>query len=90
MLLATDLDQLEMERVAIWELFADLLDFDLTNNPNNAGFTAKQLSKELPYTKSELNKLLFRLYLQKALEIQGKTTSGATIYNLNNTFLTTE
>jgi len=78
--LTTDLDVLEAERAAMWELFALIMDID---HP----FTAKELSRELEYSKSELNKLLFRLYLQKALLLTGKTPNGASIYSLNPDFL---
>ena len=82
MLLAENLDELEQERAQMWELFALLLDFDFEQT-----FTAKELSKETQYTKSELNKLLFRLHLQKAVLMHSKTSNGATIYKLNKEFL---
>lgn len=85
MLLANDLDEQETEKSAMWELFADLMDFD-----TDFKFTAKELSQELPYTKQELNKLLFRLYTNKTLQIIGKTPSGATIYKLRASFQTGE
>ncbi len=85
MQLATDLDDLEQERAQMWELFALLLDFDFTQT-----FTAKELAKHTEFTKSELNKLLFRLHLQKAVLMHSKTPNGATIYKLNRAFLTSQ
>lgn len=85
MLLADNLDELEQKRAQMWELFALLLDFDFEQK-----FTAKELAKETDYTKSELNKLLFRLHLQKAVLMHSKTPNGATIYQLNKAFLTGE
>ncbi len=93
MQLATDLDDLEQERAQMWELFALLLDFDFEQT-----FTAKELAKQTQYTKSELNKLLFRLHLQKAVLMHVKTpngdtlslSKGATIYKLNTAFLTSQ
>ena len=82
MLLATDLTQTEQERAQMWELFADLLDFTQEHQ-----FTAKELAKQLPYSKQELNQNLHRLALQNALQTSGKTQNGATIYSFNNTFL---
>jgi hypothetical protein len=80
MLTETNLDALETERAAMWELFALIMEL-------HEPFTAKQLAKEIEYTKSELNKLFFRLYLQKALLIEGKTPTGASIYRINPEFL---
>lgn len=85
MLLANNLDELEQEKAKMWELFAFLLDFDFEYK-----FTAKELAKQTQYTKSELNKLLFRLYLQKAVLIHAKTPNGATIYKINKDFLSGE
>lgn len=85
MLLVSNLDQLESERVQMWELFADLMDFD-----PHYRFTAKELSQELDYNKQELNKLLFRLYLNKALLMHPKAPNGATLYSLNKAFLNPE
>lgn len=82
MLLATDLDELEQEKAIMWQLFAELMNFE-----PDFKFTAKELSNELDYSKSELNKLLFRLYLNKALLICGKAPNGATLYSLNKAFL---
>lgn len=82
MLLATDLDQLEQERAHMWELYALLLDF-----APDFKFTAKELAKHTEFTKSELGKLLFRLSVNKALLLTGKTTSGASIYSLNPEFI---
>lgn len=84
MLLVDNLDQLEAERVQMWELFAQLLDFEA-----DFVFTAKELSKQLEYSKAELNKLLFRLYTNKALLMHQKTSNG-TLYSLNPNFLTGE
>jgi hypothetical protein len=91
MLLANNLDDLERERAQMWELFALLLDFD-----HDFKFTAKELAKHLSdvaetdFTKSELNKLLFRLHLQKAVLMHSKTPNGATIYKLNKSFLSAD
>jgi hypothetical protein len=90
MLLAENLDELEQERAQMWELFALLLDFDFEQT-----FTAKELAKHTEFTKSELNKLLFRLHLQKAVLMHVKTpngdtlslSKGATVYKLNKEFL---
>ena len=82
MLLEPNLDDLEKERKELWELFAQIMDID-----PSIKFTAKELSKELDYTKQELNKLLFRLYLNKALVISGKTQTGAVFYSINADFL---
>lgn len=82
MLLADNLDELEAERVAMWELFGLLMEFD-----TDFRFTARELRKTVPYGKSELNKLLFRLYVNNALLICGKTSSGASLYRLNPAFL---
>ena len=82
MLLEPNLDDLEKERKDLWELFAQIMDID-----PSIKFTAKELSKELDYTKQELNKLLFRLYLNKALVISGKSPQGATFYSINADFL---
>lgn len=84
MLLENNLDQLEQERVQMWELFAELMDFE-----TDFKFTAKELSKQLSYSKSDLNKLLFRLYTNKALKMHQKTPNG-TLYSLNKAFLSTE
>ena len=51
----TNLDELEHEKAQMWELFADLMNFD-----TDFKFTSKELSKNLDYSKQELNKLLFR------------------------------
>ena len=89
MLLANNLDELEQERAQMWELFALLLDFRHGGQVDfNYQFTAKELAKQTEYTKSELNKLLFRLHLQKAVLMHAKTPNGATIYKLNKSFLT--
>lgn len=78
-------DPLEQEKAQMWELFAQLMDLD-----PDYKFTAKELSQELDqYSKSELNKLLFRLYLNKALKMHGKGTE-ATRYSINKAFLTGE
>lgn len=84
MLLADNLDELEQERAQMWELFAELMDLE-----PNFKFTAKELSKQLNYSKSELNKLLFRLYTNKALKMHQKTVNG-TLYSVNRAFLTGE
>lgn len=89
MLLADNLDQLEQERAHMWELFALLLDFRLGGQVDfEQKFTAKELAKQTEFTKSELNKILFRLHLQKAVLIHSKTPNGATIYKINKTFFT--
>ena len=82
MLLEPNLDDLEKERVQLWELFAQIMDID-----PSVKFTAKELSKDLGFTKQELNKLLFRLYLNKAVVISGKSQNGATFYSINADFL---
>jgi transcription initiation factor IIE alpha subunit len=76
-----DLDHLDQERAQKWELFALLLDLDPARE-----FTAKELAKELPYSKTELNKCLFRLYVNKALVMVGAPTNEATTYRLNPSF----
>lgn len=82
MLLEPNLTEHEAEKTAIWELFADLIDFDFTFQ-----FTAKELAKEINYKKSDLNKYLFRLYTNKALLLRGTAPNGASIYSLNPEFL---
>lgn len=82
--LLADLDELQAEQSAMWELFAVMMDLD-----PDYRFTAKELSEELDYSKSELNKLLFRLYLNKAL-LMYQSKSGATRYSLNKAFLSGE
>lgn len=77
-------DPIEQEKAQIWELFAELMDLD-----PDYKFTAKELSQELEYSKSQLNKLLFRLYLNKALIMHNKGT-GATRYSVNKAFLSPE
>lgn len=77
-------DPLEQEKAKMWELFALIMDLD-----SDYKFTAKELSQELDYGKSELNKLLFRLYLNKALIMHDKGT-GATRYSVNKAFLSGE
>lgn len=77
-------DPIEQEKAQIWELFAELMDLD-----PDYKFTAKELSQELEYSKSQLNKLLFRLYLNKALIMYNKGT-GATRYSVNKAFLSRE
>lgn len=84
MLLTNDLDPSEAEKAQMWELFADLMDFD-----TDYQFTAKELSKVLNYSKSDLNKLLFRLYTTKALKMHQKTPNG-TLYSINKAFLSGE
>ena len=82
MLFTNNLDQLEQERAEMWELFALLMDL-----PIDFKFTAKELSKELDYSKSDLNKLLFRLSLEKALIMYQKPKNLPTLYSLNPDFL---
>lgn len=89
MLLEHNLDEQEQQKTQMWELFADLMNLDHPDNYRDK-FTAKELTKELNYTKSDLNKYLFRLYTNKALKIQGKAPNGATIYSINITFLSGE
>ena len=82
MLFTNNLDQLEQERAEMWELFALLMDL-----PIDFKFTAKELSKELDHSKSDLNKLLFRLHLEKALIMYPKPKNLPTLYSLNPDFL---
>lgn len=84
MLLTDNLDQLEQEKAQMWELFALLMELEPEYK-----FTAKELSQELDYSKSELNKLLFRLHLNKALQMYNKG-NGATRYSINPDFLTSD
>ena len=85
MLLTDRLDSLEQEKAEMWDIFAFLLDFD-----PDFTFTAKELSKQTRYNKKQLNQHLYRLSLQNALKTHGNAPNGATIYSLNEAFLSGE
>jgi len=82
MLPTDNLDPLEKQRAEMWELFAELMSLDPKHK-----FTAKELSHELEYSKSELNKLLFRLSLNKALILHSRQPGETSKYSLNKAFL---
>lgn len=81
MLLADNLNEQEQERVQMWELFAELLDF-----APDFLFTAKDLAQATTHNKKDLNKLLYRLHKENALKMHQKTANG-TFYSLNQAFL---
>jgi len=81
----TLIEKQQEEKQAMWELFAELMDF-----APDFLFTAKEIAKELDYNKSYVSRMLFRLYINKALLMDSKTTNGARLYRLNAAFFSGE